>query len=551
MLRLYGLEVLGRKVDVTLRSRNFSLKRCLLPAFSVGCLVLVVSSHIVMHLPQLLALALVTPALAATRLTLRGPATGRMPTRFHKRSDSLSSATLEGHYTYQVMAKIGTPPQDVRMNVKFTSGDIFVSSATTPNDGIDKDFLFNETASSTWGFNETYTEWNTADTYLGFYGTYQDDRSGRYGNDTFRWNNYTVNEMKMAWGNGSESYLGLGPNWMQDSSTGHNFAYEYPTFAQRLVENGDIGNATMSLYFEEATSGELTVLLGGIDSNKFFGELYTVPLVEAGQTDVSITLSNIGFIINGEETTTHRIADKYPVQVNYDETGSRLPFEVYNQLMTLLNATWSETYHEYSIDCPSTNLEAYNTSLVLDFQGKPIQVPVAYLIDYQQDGQCFLDLAPDDGLSYLIFGTSMLKSMYMLFDYENKEVSIAQARYTTDKDIEQMDNVHARSAPDYHNTYVYTTKTKTVKKDEITLATEITDPTQLGMTGNSESSYSFSIVSEVESYYEWVSTNGSIFGRPYWNVSNTSSSNGANVATATSVPIVAYCALFYVGALLL
>lgn len=66
----------------------------------------------------------------------------------------------------------------------------------------------------------------------------------------------------------------------------------------------------------------------------------------------------------------------------------------------------------------------------------------------------FLSVLQQSGSDYILFGDNVLRSAYLVYDLDDFEISIAQARYTTEEDISVISSSvpNAIQAPGYSST---------------------------------------------------------------------------------------------------
>ncbi|KAK1990980.1 acid protease [Colletotrichum falcatum] len=80
---------------------------------------------------------------------------------------------------------------------------------------------------------------------------------------------------------------------------------EYPTILDNMVTQGQIGRKAYSIWLNDLSSAEGTVLFGGVDTEKYIGKLTTLPLVEdyySGRvTSYSVALTGVAVEAPGQE----------------------------------------------------------------------------------------------------------------------------------------------------------------------------------------------------------------------------------------------------------
>lgn len=241
----------------------------------------------------------------------------------------------------------------------------------------------------------------------------------------------------------------------------------YPNMPDLLQQAGAINSRLYSIFlnqygmrshsmfppggYADCFSGQDTgsILFGGIDTSLYTGKLHTLNIMPTAITDPSATIpeavseflvqvSGISMTSNGKTAPvlSYNLTE-YPILFLLD-TGSAdwtVPREYYNAIMSVFGSTVDQNQNMFCSDQNDT------VSLDIEFGGEvTINVPaknfVVPLIDsttnapVTSDGKavCTVMLSPDDGTATsLILGDAILRSMYVVFDLDNGQVSIAQA----------------------------------------------------------------------------------------------------------------------------
>ncbi|CCH41785.1 Barrierpepsin [Wickerhamomyces ciferrii] len=243
--------------------------------------------------------------------------------------------------------------------------------------------------------------------------------------------------------------------------------YTYQNFPSRLKNDGLIKKTVYSLYADSFNSSTGSILFGGIDHAKYNGDLVTLPLVnpyeDYGIDTVSyfvVTITGVGTDVEGNQTTFSTTA--YPATIDAGTTMTYLPPRFVDEVIEALGASYSAYYGFYTMTCPTLE-ESLSRFLVFDFQGKKISVPLYQLIRVKIGTLCVLGVT-DSYDNSITLGSSFLRSAYVVFDLEDKEVSIAQIKYTEDEKIEVVESSipSAIKAPEYSSSWstdIYPTTT--------------------------------------------------------------------------------------------
>ena len=151
--------------------------------------------------------------------------------------------------------------------------------------------------------------------------------------------------------------------------------------------------------------------MGGIESEKFYGDLHFIPVIN--QTYWTLSLDSVSISSNKLISSVYCIID----------TGTSLitgPTKVIEQIATAVGAK-KVIAGEYSIDC---SVSLPNLTFVLGgkefvLSGKDYRI--------ESNGQCILGLMGLDINNGLwILGDVFIRKYYTVFDYGKKQVGFAQ-----------------------------------------------------------------------------------------------------------------------------
>lgn len=363
---------------------------------------------------------------------------------------------------------------------------------------------------------------------------------GTWGYDDVTVGGTTVRDLSFAVANQTNSsvgVMGIGLEGLETTYSGSTAAngnsYTYPNYPAKLVDEGIIHKRVYSLYLDSSDAQEGNILFGGVDHAKYNGTLITVPLINtlesSGYNEIiklEVTLSGIGTNVSGEETTI--TTTKYPALLDSGTTLTYLPSTVISSIADSIGASYSQSTGYYLTECYGSG-DGY---IVYDFQGKLIYVPLEDIVLSTSSGYtCVLGLF-DSGDDSSILGDSFLRSAYVVYDLDDLTVSLAQAKYTDEEDIEVVTSTipSASSAADYSSTWsTQQSATSTgdifTNSDSNAAASDSGDDDSSGSsTRSSSSSTSSSTGSSSDSRSEGVSLNFSV-----WTIFATSFLAGASL----------------------
>jgi hypothetical protein len=232
----------------------------------------------------------------------------------------------------------------------------------------------------------------------------------------------------------------------------------YPNFIDVLKSQNVISTKAYSLWLNDLDSSTGSCLFGGYDTKKFTGKLLTVPIQpdeSSGKlTSMTVAWTSLGITTKSGSQTITSSSFKSPALLDSGTTLSVIPNDIYEALVQFFNATLDEA-GDALVKCN----ELDNTG-TLDFtfggaNGPVIKVPFsefaipATTTDGGQatfnDGSlvCYLGLQgtesdPKNPLP-VILGDTFLRSAYVVYDLDNKQISLAQTVFNaTDSSVVEI-----------------------------------------------------------------------------------------------------------------
>ncbi|KAK6535721.1 hypothetical protein TWF694_002170 [Orbilia ellipsospora] len=347
---------------------------------------------------------------------------------------------------YLANVTVGTPPQPLQLQIDTASSDIWVLSKSVSA-------CYNPTGLDLWSASCSFGSFDpsASSTFqlLGqnrFSILYADGTGaqGDYAEDTFSVGGVKVSSTQIGvatTANLSYGIMGVGFEADQASATPGGMG-QYPSLLNEMVKEGLIKSKAYSLWLDDLNADTGSILFGGIDTERFIGDLTSIPIEKApGQIDplaFTIPLTSVAF----SNTTTHvNLTSKYlPTSVILD-SGSSLTFLPHSLAWGIANQTGAKISHDlglFIIDCnyPTQNaFVKYTLSYVLD-----IRVPLSELIlpltefsagmvkNMNGSDICALGIVPSPG-DVNLFGDTFLRSAYVVYDLDNQRVAMAQTNF--------------------------------------------------------------------------------------------------------------------------
>lgn len=350
---------------------------------------------------------------------------------------------------YYANVTVGTPPQDQVVIIGTAASDLYFdasSAAACKSTGLHscRGGTFSPEDSSSCGlikaspaFNISFSDGSTA--------------VGPFAEDIITIGDVRIDNVQFGLAQEINSttgyttgFMGLGYREIEASS------YRYPNIPEVLEDAGLINSRLYSIYLNDADETG-TILFGGIDTSKYNGVLATLdllPYMETGEllqfittvTDLSASVAgkeNVLFF-GGTDTTDayNQNSSALPVILDTGSSAWNVPSNIYQEYIAP-----AFTYVDQQGLC-SCSYRDSNDSLSLTF-GATIQITVParefiiplynsttnepVLYDNNGDLACVFMINPSKGNRLQTLGHAILRSMYVVFDLDNGQVSIAQA----------------------------------------------------------------------------------------------------------------------------
>ncbi|ODQ49804.1 acid protease, partial [Saitoella complicata NRRL Y-17804] len=341
---------------------------------------------------------------------------------------------------------IGTPPQNITVQLDTGSTDLWVKSPSIPQCEAGNCTLGTYDSSSSSTFN------NLSEAFLVQYGDYTYGQ-GTYATETVVIGNDTITNVTFGYAtaaNSSESLMGVGLEGTEGSAT-----FTYPTIVEDLYNQSLIERKFFSLYLNDFDSGVGEIIFGGVDNDKFEGDLSgPFPILAnpaTGQVErYVIPLTTLSLTINGSASNVTGL----PLDVLLDSGGQycQFPPDLVDYVATALGLNSSEEaggmyFCPCDLSVPSSddttdNVLSFSFDNGTSFVNVPFHeliVPAADndgapLVDENGNPVCQLGLtyggSTDYSASYIL-GDPFLRSAYVAYDIDNLNIYVGQTVFNS------------------------------------------------------------------------------------------------------------------------
>ncbi|KAI0018084.1 aspartic peptidase domain-containing protein [Xylariomycetidae sp. FL0641] len=352
---------------------------------------------------------------------------------------------------YYAEVSVGTPPQTVNLILDTGSSDLWVldSHADLCSSQKLQAYYGNCLATFDPDDSSTYVNLPRADFSIQYV-----DGSGAQGN-------YFKDTLHVGTANITSLQMGLAENTTINSGLmGVGFATNeaaktpYPNIIDLFASQDLIAKQVYSLYLDDLNAETGTILFGGMDTEKFIGELSIIDIQPDSQTgnytSFTVTLDSLA-ITASNGTATNFTQVPLPVVLDSGTTLSYLPSSVAENIFDAFGAvddTLSGGTGLVYVDC---DYLSNSQDLTFDFRfdaedGPLIRVPIDEIVldnveDYEQlglrvpqlpfDHVCSFGIQSSSGV-YLL-GDTFLRSAYVVYDLTDKNIGLAQANLNSTK----------------------------------------------------------------------------------------------------------------------
>ncbi|EHK18859.1 uncharacterized protein TRIVIDRAFT_88928 [Trichoderma virens Gv29-8] len=360
--------------------------------------------------------------------------------------DALNNITGGGYYAE---FSIGTPPQKLSFLLDTGSSDTWVNS-------VKADLCTSPSVQQTVG-EYCYKQFNpsSSSSYKSstedFDIKYLDGRriQGTYFKDTVTINGASIKSQQLGLALVSVRGTGIMGLGFTDNVAAD---VKYPTIIDNMVSQNVIPVPAFSLYLNDLQTSQGAILFGGVDTDKFHDGLATLPLqplpanVATTQEIVMYNVQLNGFTASGVDTP----AVNGSAILDSGSTLTLLPDAVAQSLWKKYGVINLQGLPIPFVDCGKANTK--DATFNFKFTNKTIKVPIDEMVinnlasiqgEIMSDptlsslfkgwsGVCTFGISSTRNYgirtdNFILLGDTFLRSAYVVYDLQNKQIGIAQA----------------------------------------------------------------------------------------------------------------------------
>lgn len=333
---------------------------------------------------------------------------------------------------YVAQLKIGTPSQKVNVQIDTGLSDLWVPSSSKEGE---EDKLHLSASSS----------FQTVNFGFPFHITYSDRSSakGIWAQDTVSFGDSTVLNTIFGYADTTDvdqGVLGIGLPAAEAITQKNNNTFLYANLPFKLKAARLIKKAAYLLYLNlEGLKGG-SILFGALDKAKYEGELEMLPIEKRNILGFP-TETETAFFVNvskiGDSQTTF-MDRTLPALLDSGTTLTYAPFDVVNAIGHKYGK-YNRIMSGYMVSC-----SLKGDPIEFTFKDTTIKVPIenflyrlSRILDVYDDDQCLIGIVAGER-NLIVLGENFLRAAYVLYDLEDNQCGIAQAKYTHETDIQVL-----------------------------------------------------------------------------------------------------------------
>lgn len=222
----------------------------------------------------------------------------------------------------------------------------------------------------------------------------------------------------------------------------------YPNLPIAMQEGGIINSVAYSLWLNDLGANTGSILFGGIDVDKYVGNMIRVPVLPTNQQYVYFTVSMASLEATSPSGSDVLTSSELPLEVILDSgtTLSYLPQDMASQVWNEVGAAYDNSLQMAVIPCSYANHAGSFSFLFAGSDGPRINVTMDELVlslstgaqprfsDGPHQGQtvCEFGIQNSSAAPYLL-GDTFLRSAYVVYDLVNNEIGLAQTDFNSTK----------------------------------------------------------------------------------------------------------------------
>ncbi|KAI0845721.1 acid protease [Daldinia vernicosa] len=362
-------------------------------------------------------------------------------------TEVITNEKLRGGYF--ASCAVGTPPQNLTLQLDTGSSDIWVPSSsssvcqeTTDNAGCSLG-SFDESDSTSFSvvgqnqFSISYVDGSHS--------------KGDYIAETFAIGDATLTNMTMGLGVNTDIPYGLvGVGYVASEAivgSTRSTSSTYDNLPVKMQKQGLIATNAYSLWLNDLDASKGSILFGGIDTEKYHGDLTRINIYKDSRSGVfsSFTVA-LTSVQASSPSGTDSLSSEFPIPVVLDSgtTFSYLPTDLAEQIWQEVGANYYDEVNLPLLPCSMANSQGHFSFGFGGSGGPVINVTMDELV-LPLNGVSKFEDGPNEGevicqfgiqnfsssSATFLLGDTFLRSAYVVYDLVNNEVAIAPTDFNS------------------------------------------------------------------------------------------------------------------------
>ena len=217
----------------------------------------------------------------------------------------------------------------------------------------------------------------------------------------------------------------------------------YPNVIDELVNQGVVNSRAYSLYLNDVDADTGNILFGGVDTSKYSGDLIALPVQKDAQSgdlaSFTVAFTGLSVIDSSGHSQLTRDGIAVPAILDSGTTSTYFPDDLANAILEGVGVTTDDTFGNV-VPC-EVGKEAATFLFAFGGQGGPvINVTLSQFVTplYVAGGSTPTFTDGKEACSFgiygagndpILFGDTFLRSAYVVYDLDNNQIALAQARF--------------------------------------------------------------------------------------------------------------------------
>lgn len=347
---------------------------------------------------------------------------------------------------YFATVSVGNPPQNLTLQIDTGSSDVWVPWVNAP--------ICTDTATGGCPLG-TFDPKNSETLEVIGQGLFQikyvdgSGASGDYISDEFEIGGAKLDNFTMGLAMKASVNFGLvGVGYAANEASIETINQEYPNLPIALNQAGMINSVAYSLWLNDLGSSTGNILFGGIDTEKYIGDLTRINIIKSSSednfTDFTVALTSItASSPSGTDTLT---SSSFPIKTVLDSgtTLSYLPQDIAEQMWREVGATYTPATKSATLPCSFHSSPGSFSFGFAGDKGPRVNVTMDELVLDLETGRgplyesgvfkgqeiCDFGIQNYTGDVYIL-GDTFLRSAYVVYDLVNNEIGIAATDFNS------------------------------------------------------------------------------------------------------------------------